>query len=140
MRRRRKTGHARSGSTCGEGEALCCGQCHPDSSEGARATSSGNMRDLIRLYTRLGKRGTGKLADECGMAMAGLMQMLDARHSRPQNGSRGPVSTRFERQHYQIILSVRHPICLPVLQIQPEHQLALARPCLAQYDRAIIHL
>ena len=98
------------------------------------------MRDLIRLDSCLGKRGTGKLADQRGMAMAGLMQMLDARHSRPHHGSRGPVSTRFERQHYQIILSVRHLICLPVLQIQPEHQLALARPCLAQYDRAIIHL
>ena len=51
------------------------------------------MGDLIRHDTCLGKCGTGKLADECRMAMASLMQMLDARHSRPHHGGRGPVGT-----------------------------------------------
>ena len=51
------------------------------------------MGDLIQLDSCLGKCGTGKLADKCRMAMASLMQMLDARHSRPHHGGRGPVGT-----------------------------------------------
>ena len=45
------------------------------------------MGDLIRHDTCLGKCGTGKLADECRMSMASLMQMLDARLSRPHTAA-----------------------------------------------------
>ena len=140
MRRRRKTGHADTGGTCGEGVPFCRGQCHPDSGEGTGAAPGSDVGDFVRIGTSFGECGTGQLGDKCRMAVAGLMQVLDARHSRAHNGSRGPVGTRFECQNHKIVLSVRHPVRLPVLQIQPEHQLALARPCLAQYDRAIIHL
>ena len=37
------------------------------------------MGDLIWLDTCLAKCGTGKLTDECSMALANLMQMLDTR-------------------------------------------------------------
>ena len=138
MRRRRKTGHAHAGRTRGQANLAAASATRiPVKEPGPRPAAYGWCPPARRPPR---ERGAGELGHQGGMAVTGVMRMLNAGAVTAQHGGRCPVGARFERQNYEIILSVGHSVRLLVRQLQPEHQLALARPCLAQYDRAIIHL
>ena len=132
MRRRRKTDTPMPDAPVAG--KFSCRQRDAYSGEGAGAPSGGDMGGVLRRDARLCERGAGELGHQGGMAVTGVMRMLNAGAVTAQHGGRCPVGV-IERQNYEIILSVGHSVRLLVRELQPEHQLALARPCLAQQSR-----
>ena len=83
------------------------------------------MGGVLRRDARLCERGAGELGHQGGMAVTGVMRMLNAGAVTAQHGGRCRSALDLERQNYEIILSVGHSVRLLVRQLQPEHQLAL---------------